>query len=488
MILTNIKLKNIKYLILFFSLLLTQYGYAQQKPQSKPNILMIAVDDLNDFIGAMGNPDAITPNMDKLAKRGVLFTNAHCQAPLCGPSRASILTGLRPSSTGIYGMIADNDIKQVNSLTANTKNLPQYFKDAGYRILGVGKVFHQHFPDGLLDEDGGASEYGPNPATKFKWDKKGTATDWGAFPQTDQEMPDDHATEWTVSQLAKRHDDPFFLSVGFIRPHVPWYVPQKWFDLYDPAKLHLPPYLANDRDDLPAITKKIDDWPMMPTAEWAIKNNEWRNILQAYLACVTYTDHNIGRVLDALEKSDYANNTIIVLWSDHGYRLGEKNTFAKVSLWDRATRAPLMFAGAGISSSKKIDKPVELIDIYPTIIDLAGLNPYKANEGFSLKPLIINENAKWKHPAITTWGKNNHSIKTADFRFIQYEDGSQELYDILKDPNEWHNLAPEQRYSRTINKLKKQLPKTNKDWAKESFYNANEYFKNKGLLKDTVMP
>ena len=227
---------------------------------------------------------------------------------------------------------------------------------------------------------------------------------------------------------------------------------------------------------------------MMPTTEWAIKNNEWRNILQAYLACVSYTDHNIGRVLDALEKSEYANNTIIVLWSDHGYRLGEKNTFAKVSLWDRATKTPLMFAGAGIPSSKKIDKPVELIDIYPTLVDLADLNPYKANEGFSLKPLIVKENAKWKHPAITTWGKNNHSIKTTDFRFIQYEDGSQELYNIRKDPNEWHNLALEQRYHKTINKLKKQLPKINKDWATASFYNANEYFKNKGLLKDTVKP
>lgn len=477
-----------KHILVLFLVTTFFTGFSQEQRTNKPNILMIAVDDLNDFVGAMGNPDAITPNMDKLAQRGVLFTNAHCQAPLCGPSRASILTGLRPSSTGIYGMIADNDIKKVSPLTANTKNLPQYFKDAGYSVLGVGKVFHEHFPDGLLDEDGGASDYGPYSPTKFKWNKKGTSTDWGAYPKTDKEMPDDHATEWTVSQLAKHHNKPFFLSVGFIRPHVPWYVPQKWFNLYDPAKLHLPAYLPGDKNDLPLITKQIDDWPMMPTTDWAIKNNEWRNILQAYLACVSYTDSNIGRVLDALEKSEYADNTIIVLWSDHGYRLGEKNTFAKVSLWDRATKAPLMFAGAGIPSSKKIDKPVELIDIYPTLIDLAGLNPYKANEGFSLKPLILNKNAKWKHPAITTWGKNNHSIKTANFRFIQYEDGSQELYDIRKDPNEWNNLALNERYAKTINKLKKQIPSLNVDWAKESFYNANEYFKYKGLHHDQIKP
>jgi len=471
-------MKKIRYLLVGIGFLLTVVASAQNK--EKPNILMIAVDDLNDFVGAFGNPDAITPNIDRLAKRGVIFTNAHCQAPLCGPSRASILTGLRPSSTGIYGMIADNDIKKVNILTANTKNLPQYFKDAGYSILGVGTVFHDHFPDGLLNQDGGASEYGPFSPTRFKWNKKGTSTDWGAFPQTDEEMPDEHATVWAVDQLTKIHEKPFFLSVGFIRPHVPWYVPQKWFDLYDPAKLHLPPYFANDRDDLPAITKKIDDWPMMPSTEWAIQNNEWRNILQAYLACVSYTDHNVGRVLDALEKSSYADNTIIVLWSDHGYRLGEKNTFAKVSLWDRATKAPLLFAGTSIPAGK-VDVPVELIDIYPTLVDLAGLSSYKANEGFSLKPLIKNNKHNWSHPAITTWGKNNHSVKTKEFRFIQYEDGSQELYDVLKDSDEWYNLALQPAYATTIAKLQKLLPKKNVAWSPLSFYNANSYFKNKGL-------
>ena len=469
-----------KYFIIIFLLVCNFLAYSQNKTQPKVNILMISVDDLNDFIGAMGNPDAITPNLDRLAKRGVIFTNAHCQAPLCGPSRASILTGLRPSSTGIYGMITDNNIKMASPLTLKSKNLPQYFKDSGYKILGVGKVFHQHFPDSLLDVDGGASEYGPYSPTKFKWQKKGTDTDWGAFPKTDEEMPDEHATVWTVEQLNKDHEKPFFLSVGFIRPHVPWYVPQKWFDLYDPAKLHFPPYLANDNEDLPAITKKIDDWPMMPTTEWAKQNNEWSNILHAYLACVSYADHNIGRVLDALEKSKYANNTIIVLWSDHGYRLGEKNTFAKVCLWDRATKAPLFFAGTSIPQGMKVNNPVELIDIYPTLIDLAGLEPYSANEGYSLKPLFDHK-TQWKHPAITTWEKNNHSIKTEFFRLIQYEDGSQELYDVRKDPNEWYNLVGKKEYQKIIIKLEKLLPKHNVDWAEKSFYNANEYFKNKGL-------
>lgn len=470
-----------RYVIFVYCIFLSLQGIAQVKKKDAPNILMIAVDDLNDFIGAMGNPDAITPNMDKLAANGTLFTNAHCQAPLCGPSRASILTGLRPSSTGIYGMVADNDIQNINALTKQTTFLHQYFKNAGYYILGVGKIFHQHFPDGLLDEDGGKSEYGPLPAKKFKWDTKGTATDWGAFPSKETEMPDDHATAWAVEKLSQQYNKPFFLNVGLIRPHVPWYVPQKWFDMYDPQKLHLPAYLPNDKADLPNITKQIDNWPMMPTTEWAIKNNEWRNIIQAYLACVSYTDYNIGRILDALSKSKYADNTIVVLWSDHGYRLGEKNTFAKVSLWDRATKAPLIFSGVGVPKGKKLNQTVELLDIYPTLTDLAGLTPNKANEGSSLAPLMNKDNYKWKKPALTTWGRNNSSIKTTDYRFIRYEDGSKELYDIRKDPNEWYNLANQIKYKKVMNKLAAKLPKNNVPWSDKSFYNANEYFKNKGL-------
>ncbi|MBD1420869.1 sulfatase [Sphingobacterium chuzhouense] len=470
-----------KYLIFACSLLFVLQTAAQSNRQEMPNILMIAVDDLNDFIGAMGNPDAITPNIDKLASQGVTFTNAHCQAPLCGPSRASIMTGLRPSSTGIYGMIADNEIKDVNMRTQKTPFLHEHFKEAGYYLLGVGKIFHQHFPDGLLDEDGGKSEYGPLPEKRFKWDKKGTATDWGAFPTEDIAMPDDYATAWAVEKLSQQYDKPFFLSVGLIRPHVPWYVPQKWFDLYDPQKLHLPAYLPNDKADLPDITKKIDDWPMMPTTEWAIEHNEWRNILQAYLACVSYADHNIGRILDALRKSKYAENTIVVLWSDHGYRLGEKNTFAKVSLWDRATKAPLIFSGAGVPEGEKRNQAVELLDIYPTLTDLAGLTHNALNEGSSLVPLMKNDHYKWNKPAITSWGRNNTSIKTKDYRFIKYEDGSKELYDIKKDPNEWNNLAGEAKYAKVMKRLEALLPKDNVPWSDKSFYNANEYFRNKGL-------
>lgn len=443
---------------------------------NRPNILMIAVDDLNDFVGAMGNPDAITPNMDKLASQGVLFTRTQCPAPLCGPSRASIMTGLRPSSTGIYGMIDDNKIKNANAKTQANIFLHQYFKNAGYYIMGVGKIFHHHAPEGLFDESGGASGYGPFPKQRMQWKKKGTDTDWGAFPQSEEEMPDDTAVNWAIKQLERNYDKPFFLNIGFYRPHVPWYVPKKWYDLYDTTKLHLPAYLPNDRDDLPSITTKSDDWPQMPSTEWAISNNQWKNILQAYLACVSYTDHNVGRVLEALSKSPYANNTIVVLWGDNGYRLGEKNTFAKVALWERATKVPFIFSGPGIPKNKKVSLPVELLSLYPTLTDLCGLLPNKQNESKSLFPLIKGSSPNWTQPALTTWGRNNHAIRTSAYTYIRYEDGSEELYDVKNDPNEWQNLAANKKFDKIKSKLKKYLPVINVPWADDSFYNANTYF------------
>jgi arylsulfatase A-like enzyme len=388
------------------------------------------------------------------------------------------MTGLRPSSTGVYGMIADNELKDANERTRSTEFLHQYFKNSGYYMMGVGKIFHHHVPDGILDESGGASSYGPSLPKRKNWDQKGTATDWAPFPERDDQMPDDAAVKWTVDRLKRSYDKPFFLTVGFIRPHVPWYVPKKWFDLYDPAKLHLPPFLKNDLADLPPISEKVNGFSPMPTTEWAIENDQWRNIIQAYLACVSYTDHNVGTVLSALKESKHAGNTIVVLWSDHGYRLGEKNTFAKQCLWDRATKAPLIFSGPGIPKNVKIAQPVELLSLYPTLTDLCGLPPNKLNEGVSLEPFFRNPKMKWGHHALTTWGRNNHAIKTKAYRYIHYEDGSEELYALKTDPNEWHNLAGDQKYVKVMQELKKLLPAVNEKWAKASAYDATDYLKN----------
>ncbi|MDO6439010.1 sulfatase [Cyclobacterium sp. 1_MG-2023] len=470
-----------KYLLLFLiSFCLSSTIVKSQ--QELPNVLMIAVDDLNNFVGGMGHPDALTPNMDKLIKKGLLFTNAQCQSPMCSPSRTAIMTGLRPSTTGIYGFIDDNDIKETNKATQDAKMMHQYFKEHGYYTMGIGKIYHNHAPKDIFDESGGrAKGFGPYAAQNFHWDKKRTSTDWGPFPAEDKQMPDYHTAEWAAERLNRTYDQPFFLSVGFLRPHVPWYVPQKWFDLYDTAKLTLPPYLKTDREDLPPIALEIDDLPMMPTTEWALANGQWKNILQGYLASVSFVDHYIGKVLNALEQSPHAKNTIVVLWSDHGYRLGEKNTFAKVALWNSATAAPLIYAGPDIPKGEKVETPVELFSIYPTLAELAKLPKPKNIEAESIYPLVKDPKLNWDKPAIVTWARNNHAIVTKEYRYIHYEDGAEELYAVEKDPNEWYNLADRQGYEGIKKRLAQYLPKTNVKWAKASKYDNNEYFINQKI-------
>jgi arylsulfatase A-like enzyme len=435
--------------------------------------------------------------MDKLAAQGVLFTNAHCQAPLCGPSRASLMTGLRPSTTGIYGMIDDNKIKSDNLVTEDIMLLPEYFRDQGYFTMGIGKLFHRHAPDSLFDESGGrAKGFGPLPNQRFVWDGYGTSdrdiygrtsTDWGAFPDYDSLMPDHQSADWAIERLNRDFDQPFFLAVGFLRPHVPLYVPQNWFDLHPVEKLQMPPYKKDDLIDVPPVALKINDLPMMPTTDWAIESGEWPNIIQAYLACIGFVDHQVGRVMDALDKSKYADNTVIVLWSDHGYRLGEKGTFAKHALWEPATNAPLMFSGPGLPKGKLIDEPVEMLSIYPTLLELCGLPSYSRNEGRGLVSIMsgsssIPENDSY---AITTFGMNNHSVRTNKYSYIQYEDGLGELYQLDQDPEEWYNLFSDPKYQQIIQSHKQLLPSTNRNWNEHSQYRFQPYFvEQKARLSD----
>lgn len=451
---------------------------AEGKTQQQPNVLMICVDDLNDWIGCMnGHPNAITPNMDKLASQGVLFTNAHCQAPICGPSRASIMTGLRPSTTGIYGQITDEDIRKVGDVTKDIIFLPEYFKNYGYYTMGKGKIFHDFAPEGVFDEAAGREKgFGPKPEKRFKWDKKGTSTDWGAFPETDAEMPDYRTAKWAVEKLNADYKKPFFLVAGFVRPHVPWYVPQKWFDMHPINAVETPPYKIDDFDDLPAISKAVHEMPMMPTRDWAIKTGQWKDIVQSYLACVTFVDHYIGEVLNALENSKYKDNTVVILWSDHGYQLGEKGTFAKHALWQTATNAPLIISVPGMSKNETCYSPVEMLDIYPTLIDLCGLPSYKKNEGKSLKSLIAKTTAEGKDFAITTYGRNNHAVVSDGYRYIHYEDGSEELYNRNIDSNEFENIAEIPAYFDVKSGLAKYLPSKNVYLSPLVKPGANAYF------------
>lgn len=455
--------------------------------KANPNVLFIAVDDLNTMLGVLdGYSGTKTPNIDRLASKGVLFSNAHCQAPLCGPSRASLMTGLRPSTTGIYGMIDDNKIRSENPATKDIVMLPEYFRNNGYYTMGIGKLFHDHAPEGVFDESGGREKgFGPYPEERFVWDGYGTSdrknygrtsTDWGAFPEADSLMPDHRSVEWAKKRLDKTYDKPFFMGVGFLRVHVPLYVPQRWFDMHPLDSIKTMPYRVDDLNDVPPIALQINDLPMMPTTDWAIKSGEWPKIIQAYLACISYVDYEIGRLLDALESSEHANNTVIVLWSDHGYRLGEKGTFAKHALWDKATNTPLLFAAPNLPKGKVLEEPAELLSIYPTLLELCGLPAYDRNEGRSLVPVMLGQKEAEMPVAITTFGMNNHTVKTKRYRYIQYEDGGEEFYDHANDSNEFTNQAENREYQNEIAALKKWLPKTNAIWDPNSSYTFQPYF------------
>ncbi|MDC1402583.1 sulfatase [Flavobacteriaceae bacterium] len=454
--------------------------------QNKPNVLFIAIDDLNDFVNCMGGTvRAHTPNIDKLAKAGTLFTNAHCQAPICGPSRASIMTGLYPSTSGNYLQLKDKDIVKSNKATEQAVFMPDYFEQFGYKTMAVGKIYHNGDAAKTFDEYGGKFAWmGPKPKERFNYDpskiegKTGsTQTDWAAYPEQDSLMTDFQSAKWAVNKLQQKHDKPFFMAVGFVRPHVPWYAPQKWFDMYPLDQIQTPPYNPNDFDDIPPMGQRVSEVPMMPTTEELIKTNQWKEVVRAYLACITFVDAQLGKVLDALENSEYASNTIVVLWADHGYHLGEKNRFAKQALWERDTRTLLIFKTINGEKDQSCDAPVQLLDIYPTLTDLCQLPEYKMAEGRSLTPFLKNADVKATYPSLSFYGVGNVAVRNDRYRLMQYEDGSMEFYDMKKDPNEWKNLAGEKSQQDEINKMKAFIPKSWAPLSEFSSYDVNSYFK-----------
>ena len=426
----------------------------------KPNVLFIAVDDLNDFpTFAKHYPDAKTPHLDELAARGMVFTRAHCQFPLCGPSRASIMSGLLPATLGYDNHMKD-DALQERARDLGTELLHTYFAKQGYKTMAVGKICHHHVPKGSVDATGGRGSFsGGTGKLKKNWHQNGTSTDWAMAPESDDKLPDHHAAAWAVRQLEEKHDKPFFMMVGFLRPHVPWYVPKKWFDRYDKTKITLPPYRKDDLDDVPQMAKDISILKQMPRTDWAIEKKQWRNIVHAYLACVTFSDHQVGRVIEALDKSPYKDNTIIVLWSDHGYHMGEKNTFQKQSLWERSSHVPLVIAGPGVEGKRRCDRIVSLLDLYPTLVEMCGLPANAKNEGHSLVPLLQKPDQAWSYPAIIGWKQNSFAVQDERYRYIRYGDGSEELYDHQADAHEWKNLADQTDLAPIKQKLGAFVPK-----------------------------
>ena len=439
-----------------------------------PNVLFIGVDDLNNFTRFAGHPDAITPNMDRLASEGVHFPRAYCAYPLCGPSRASLMSGVYFAELNASRTQPDDEEVEERIESMGSSLLHTYLGDHGYKTMAVGKILHGHVPDGSVDLSGGRDPFDRNENAageriRLNWppdlnhETARTLTDWGLYlgnngVGTEADMGDTISADWAVERLQETHTDPFMLMVGFLHPHVPWYVPQEYYDLYDPAALTLPPYLETDYDDIPSEGFDLINVGF-PTTEWAIANNEWRNILHAYLANVSYVDRQIGRVLDALDNSPYADNTVVMLWGDHGYHLGEKNIFQKDTLWDRSNVTPLIIKAPGMAAGVECDRVVGLIDIYPTLLDLCNLPPNEMARGRTLKPLLQDPTLEWDYPAFTF--RQNMSLKSVQYgqlHLIEYPDGTQELYDHAIDPNEWTNLVTDLSYADELASLQSMSP------------------------------
>jgi len=429
-----------------------------------PNVLFIAIDDLNDWIGCLGgHPDVKTPNLDRLAERGGLFTNAHCSAPACNPSRASLMTGILPSTSGVYHN--PNPWRQ-SPVLRDAVTIPQHFMANGYSAVGGGKIYHGGFPDPPSWQDYFPSQQNnkpddPMPANPPLNGIPNTGHfDWGPVDVPDEEMGDRQVAAWATEQLGKKHDKPFFIACGFFRPHLPWYVPTKYFDMYPEDQVTLPNVNDNDLDDVPLIGRKM----AKPEGDHkkVIEHKQWRKAVQAYLASISFTDTCVGRVIDALDNSNYADNTVVILWSDHGWHLGEKLHWRKFSLWEEATHNVLMVVAPGVTEpGQHCSRPVSMLDIYPTLIDLCGLSDKSGLEGRSLLPLLKDPEAKWDRPALTTHGRTNHSLRSERFRYIRYSDGTEELYDHRNDAMEWNNLATDPEYDEIKNQFAKWLPKTN---------------------------
>ncbi len=439
----------------------------------KPNVLFIAVDDLNDWIGCLGgHPQTKTPNLDRLAASGTLFTNAYCAAPSCNPSRSAIFTGLPPHRSGLY-----QNTQKLREVMPDAVLLPRYFSNNGYWSAGSGKMLHyvidpqswdHYYPDKEKDDPFPRTHYPEKRPVSLPvggpWQYN--ETDWAALDVTDEQFGGDWlVTKWISEQLLKKHDKPFFLACGIYRPHEPWFVPKKY---YEPFPLETiqpgPGYKADDLDDVPPIAQKIGRNRYFAHIQ---EHKQWKQGIQGYLASIHFADAMLGRVLDALEKSPHRDNTIIVLWSDHGWHLGEKEHWQKFTGWRIGARVPLMIRvpkgistlPAGTRPGTVCDQPVNLVDLYRTLIDLCALPQKPGISENSLLPLLENPVAPWPHASLTHLDHpQNYAITTQRWRYIHYNGGQEELYDIHTDPHEWTNLAQLPQHSAQLAQMRALKP------------------------------
>jgi arylsulfatase A-like enzyme len=452
---------------------------ACQKEPDKPNVIFFALDDMNDWIAPLGDIQAKTPNMERLANSGIMFTNAHAPGTYCAPSRSALWTGLQASTTGCY----EYELYQYDY--PDLVPLQMAFKEAGYNTYGAGKLFHHG--DWHLDLRGWDEYYtrnqehrdngynmgyhgddlpvpDPKPNSPFytEWDnprKNSGFLDWAELPdELEDEMLEVKRTRFACEVLGRNHEQPFFLALGLYTPHYPNYVQKKYFDLYDVDEIRLPEVKEGDWEDLPPAqrTRMMNRDKIRQTL---IEIGAYEEAVRAYLAAVSYADAMLGRLLDALEESEYKDNTIVILWSDQGYHLGEKGNWGKHTLWQETSHVPLIIAGPGIPAGVNVDATVGLIDLYPTLIDYCILKQQHEMDGISLAPVLRDpSSARDRDLLVPYHERGSYSVINSNWRYIQYNDGGEELYNLKDDPNEWYNLAGQEEYRSVMEKLQKAAP------------------------------
>jgi arylsulfatase A-like enzyme len=472
-----------RYLITLFLLLLGSLSHLFSQ-QNRPNVLFISIDDLNDWTGAFGgNPQTQTPNMDRFAEEGaVVFQNAHCAGPVCGPSRSALMSGFRPDRTGAYGN-STNMLK--SDLVQQYATLPEYFSQNGYLSISSGKIFHAHTDETGTDRgqwawDKYIPKAGNPPVDKSKYYSRrsgvyggekvedspysnptGSEFGWGPTIGGKEDMSDYQTALWAADELQKPVTKPFFMAIGISRPHLPWYVPQEYFNLY-PLEEVIPPEV--DEQDLDDILDENGKAAYTPTDDyrWTTQSEElFKRAARAYMACSTFADDCVGVILDGLARSPHLENTIVVIWGDHGWHLGEKLRYRKATLWAESTRMPMMIRLPGMTARADCGHTVNLLDLHQTLIDVCGLPIRTEIDSRSLAPLLEDPDRQWPYPTITTMGFKNHSVVYEDWHYIQRLSGANELYHLKTDPLEHRNLIKSDHpvAAQIISQLKSFIPK-----------------------------
>lgn len=451
----------------------------------KPNILFIAVDDMNDWVGFLHGHTGMkiaTPNLDRLAAKSMIFTNAHTPAPACAPTRAAILTGVHHTRSGAENVYwGDGPKWRAFDALKDVETVEQFFKNRGYKTLGAGKIYHSQAPPWAPTsqvEPQNWDFYYPSayishpyqirapdevifpPEDNHENRPGGGWWTWGPIPVPDEKMADYHVVDWARYELSQKHEKPFFIAAGVWKPHDPWEVPQKYFDMYPLEEVVLP---ACKEDDLEDAFDHGRRW----IHKWVIDNDEWKKVIQSYAASITFSDAMLGRLIDAFEASKYADNTILVLWSDHGMHMGEKENIEKFTLWERSTRVPLIISVPGLTKpGTSCDQPVSLMDLYPTLVELTGFELPSHLDGHSLVPQLRDPSAVTE-PVVSSyrfaWAQNpvtGHSVRSMRYRYIYYpEINFEELYDHQSDPNEWQNIAYKRENKSVVEEHRKELLK-----------------------------